>query len=681
MTRRLVPQLFVAMVCLSAIPVDAQEVASADPPAHVSFVDGGAVLERDGQVERSLTSMPLLAGDRIRTEGGRVEVLFADGSALHLDAGTTVDFQSDEVVRLLDGRIRLSIAGPARDVSYRVDAPSAWVQIADPGEYRVSIIRDGDVELGVLRGAAELVNERGRSYIRAGERTFARDGAAPSAPYVFNSAAWDSFDRWSEARRDQRLGVSAQYLPNDVRSYAATFDHYGSWRNEPEYGYVWYPRVQVGWRPYHHGRWVSLRPYGWTWVAIDPWGWPTHHYGRWGISGSSWFWIPGRHWSPAWVSWAYASDYVSWCPLGWNNRPVFQFINVNIYRGRRYSPWDGWTAVSRRHFGGSHFAVASASVRVDRRFDNTFVIRDRAPEARYAVARSQAPIRSAGRYAVPRGGGSIVSGERGDSINNRRLPAPSRAPRATSEALEQAGQGSRSPGAPLSRERSTADYARSRGTSGQERVAPGTTDRSTEAGAPARENPVREYRRVPRALPQRGESTGEVTTPPDGAVRAVPRSRQRQADDNAISAPDRDGRQDRRSSSSPSGGWSSPPSRSAPRSSGEVDVYRSTPGYRRAPAPDSGDSSRPTPRSSEVPSYRGGGSERMASPRNTAPSEMPGREAPSYRSMPDRPSPSRDRPSAAPAPRSEGGRPSSDGGGRQRSGGESSGGARRRGGN
>ena len=82
--------------------------------------------------------MPLLAGDRVAHAAGRVEVLFADGSTLHLDATRIVDFQSDEVVRLLDGRVRLNIPGPARDVSYRIDAPSAWVQISEPGEYRVA---------------------------------------------------------------------------------------------------------------------------------------------------------------------------------------------------------------------------------------------------------------------------------------------------------------------------------------------------------------------------------------------------------------------------------------------------------------------------------------------------------------------------------------------------------------
>ncbi len=166
-------------MCLWTLPAFAQESAptgqpATDPPAHISVVDGTALLERDGRTDTELLSMPLLAGDRVRTQAGRVEILFADGSALHLDEQTMVDFQSDEVVRLLGGRVRLSVSGPARDIAYRIDAPSAWVQINNPGEYRVSVLRGDEVELAVLRGGAELVNEQGRSYVSAGERTYAR---------------------------------------------------------------------------------------------------------------------------------------------------------------------------------------------------------------------------------------------------------------------------------------------------------------------------------------------------------------------------------------------------------------------------------------------------------------------------------------------------------------------------
>src|SRR5687767_4000632 len=429
MTRLTVSALCLMMVCLWGTPARAQEdVGASDPPAHISLVEGAAILERDGRSDTDLTSMPLLAGDRLRTQGGRVEVLFTDGSALHLDANTTVDFQSDEVVRLLEGRVRLSVAGRSRDLSYRIDAPSAWVQISTPGEYRISVLRSDEVELAVLRGSAELVNEQGRSYISAGERTFARAGTAPSAAYVFNSAAWDDFDRWSESRRDRRLGVSAQYLPEDVRRYAPAFETHGNWRYEQVHGYVWYPRVQVGWRPYHRGRWVSLRPYGWTWIAGDPWGWPTHHYGRWGISSGSWFWIPGRRWAPAWVSWAYAPGYVGWSPLGWNDRPIFQF-NVNVYGGRRYNPWDAWSVLPRHHFNASYVNVSRlASFRVDPQWRGRFVA-DRGPDGHFAVNRSTIPIRTVGRSSGYRSSPSADAF--GGTGRSRDFPAASRAPGTT----------------------------------------------------------------------------------------------------------------------------------------------------------------------------------------------------------------------------------------------------------
>src|SRR5512139_3200591 len=93
---------FAALLCLYAASAFAQQPLTATAaPAHVSFVDGAATLERDGQPDSSPLNMPLLAGDRLRTEDGRVEIVFGDGSTLHLDRDTVVDFQSDELVRLL----------------------------------------------------------------------------------------------------------------------------------------------------------------------------------------------------------------------------------------------------------------------------------------------------------------------------------------------------------------------------------------------------------------------------------------------------------------------------------------------------------------------------------------------------------------------------------------------------
>jgi hypothetical protein len=514
------------------------ETVAGDPPAHVSFVDGSAVLERDGQPDTAPVNMPLLAGDRLRTENGRVEILFADGSTLHLDSNTTLDFQSDELVRLLDGRLRLSIPGAQRSVSYRIDAATASALINRPGEYRIAILhggREGEIELAVIRGAAELVNDDGRTPLRAGERAYARTNAAPSYAYVFNSASWDSFDRWSEERRSERLGVSAQYLPDEVRQYGPSLDRYGSWRYDAAYGYVWYPRVAVDWRPYYHGRWVSLRPYGWTWVGADLWSWPTHHYGRWGISAGAWFWIPGRSWGPAWVSWAYAPGYVSWCPLGWNNRPVLQIVNVNLY-GRGYDPWRAWTAVSRRHFGVDYVNVHYVAGRTfDARTRGSFVPRSAAPEVRgYAVPRASAPIRVAGtapsrRPASPvytnlepgasrvgQGGQRVIVGQPRSSV------APDAGNRAarSGEAVPR-GPAARNPGEPRATDRSAPSI---------DAEPPGTSRRAV----PRDDSTYRGDATAPRAYtpgPERGipvspraEENAAGTTPPVYGRRAPERS-------------------------------------------------------------------------------------------------------------------------------------------------------------
>ena len=521
MLRRLVllPALAALIVPLTSRSARAQEPDTV-APAHVAFVEGAATLEREGRAENAPLNMPLLSGDRLRTSEGRVEILFSDGSTLYLDARTTIDFQSDELLRLIDGRVRVNIPGPARSMSYRIDSPAGSVRIAQPGDYRVSMLRgdrDTQVELAVVRGAGEVFTDQGSTPVRAGERAYASAGLAPSYPYTYNSATWDDFDRWSETRRAVRLGVSAQYLPAEVRTYAPMLDEYGDWRYNQPYGYVWYPRVAVGWRPYYYGRWMSYPRYGWTWVGLDRFGWPTHHYGRWGFSAGAWFWIPGARWSPAWVSWAYAPGYVSWCPLGFDNRAVFQ-INVNI-GNRYYSPWNAWTVVAAPHFGYGY--VHQRVIYVDRVFDRrsrpVFQPRASAPAFRdVAVPRNSAPIRWAGSRSLPSSGAAAASANSPEPW--RRQPG-GRTTASPGRATGSAGSSNASRDS-VTREGVRADHAVERGSS---------------VGLPASTRPPRDVpatRRAdvapgvmaPRAVP-RGPASDAAVSPrlgsatPGGAVR------------------------------------------------------------------------------------------------------------------------------------------------------------------
>jgi hypothetical protein len=325
-------------------------------PAHVSAVQGRAIVEREGRAEAVTENLPLLVGDRLRTEAGRLEVLLPDGSALALDADSTVDLLAGGLMRLLGGRMVLVVSRPAdgeprRD--YQVDARAGTVRFLTSGEYRVSVVGTGGapgVEAAVVRGQAAL--DAGGSSVRlsAGERATAEEGQGIASPRPFNSASTDAFYVWADQLRSERVGSQSNaYLPSDLQVYGGTFDRDGSWDSLPDYGDVWYPRVAPDWRPYYDGAWQAYG-WGWTFVGAGRWVWPTHHYGRWGHGARGWFWMPSAAWGPGWVSWGMATDYVAWCPLGLNDSPVFGFL-FGLSTGWHSDPWRGWTVAPQHAFG------------------------------------------------------------------------------------------------------------------------------------------------------------------------------------------------------------------------------------------------------------------------------------------------------------------------------------------
>jgi len=346
-----------AVVCLAVGPgVGAQTTADDHAtPAHVSAVQGGVTLERDGRAEAVTENLPLLVGDRLRTEAGRLELLLPDGSALALDSHSTVDLLAGGLMRLLGGRMVLVVSRPAdgeprRD--YQVDARAGMVRFLWSGEYRVSILEVAGVpgvEVAVVRGQAALDAEGASMRVSAGECVTAMEGQPLASPATFNSALADDFHAWADRLRSERVGGrSNAYLPSDLQVYGGTFDREGTWDNEPEYGYVWYPRVAADWRPYYDGGWYPYG-WGWTWVGAGRWVWPTHHYGRWGHGARGWFWMPTAGWGPGWVSWGIAANYVAWCPLGRNDGPVFG-LSFGFSTGWHSDPWRGWTVAPHRAF-------------------------------------------------------------------------------------------------------------------------------------------------------------------------------------------------------------------------------------------------------------------------------------------------------------------------------------------
>jgi len=120
---------------------------------------------------------------------------------------------------------------------------------------------------------------------------------------------------------------------------------YGTWIQDPQYGYVWRPDVdQSEFRPYYtNGRW-AMTEYGNTWVSNYDWGWAPFHYGRWVINSyRQWIWLPDTNWGPAWVDWRSGDGYYGWAPMA-------PSISINLSFGRRYVvPSFCWNFIPQRN--------------------------------------------------------------------------------------------------------------------------------------------------------------------------------------------------------------------------------------------------------------------------------------------------------------------------------------------
>lgn len=333
---------FFGAIALLALPA----VAGADEDyrhGRIRYVEDGVSIQRAAEpgAEEAEANVPFLPGDRIWTDDrGRVEFRFESGAFLRLDNATKLDYLDNPgdriVLRLWSGSLYVHEVGGGSD--FEIETPGGVVETRGRGVFRIDA-RPGETRVAVYDGEATLQGDRSVR-IREGQEVDARDGQIVRGPSDFDRGDADPFAMWADERHERARQARQRPadLPQEASSYYDELYDHGSWVREPTIGYVWRPRVAIGWQPYSHGRWMWTA-YGWTWLAYEPWGWAPFHYGRWGYSPAGWYWIPQRGWGPAWVSWAVGGPYVGWCPLGFGNRPLI--VHERRYRGGHAIPRAG----------------------------------------------------------------------------------------------------------------------------------------------------------------------------------------------------------------------------------------------------------------------------------------------------------------------------------------------------
>jgi hypothetical protein len=329
--------LFALALATTVLPnlASAQDQNQEDPPSRVArlgYMEGSVSFQPAGENDwvGAVDNRPMTTGDKVWADKDSRAELQLGSAVIRLSQNTGISFLNLDdrtaQVQLSSGSINVRVRRLDRDEAFEIDTPNLAFSIYQPGSYRLEASEDGTYSVVTIREGDGEATGNGQTYkVHAGQRaTF--NGTDSLNADVEQIGDPDQFDNWAY-NRDHRWenSRSAHYVSPDVVGYDDLDDN-GDWRDEGDYGHVWFPHVEAGWAPYHEGHWAWIDPWGYTWVDDASWGYAPFHYGRWVSVGGRWGWIAGpvevhAVYAPALVVFvggggvAFGGN-VAWFPLG-----------------------------------------------------------------------------------------------------------------------------------------------------------------------------------------------------------------------------------------------------------------------------------------------------------------------------------------------------------------------------
>ncbi len=306
-----------------------------DPPTRVArlgYIEGSVSFQPAGVDDwvQAVPNRPMTTGDQLWTDQQSRAELQLGSAVIRLSENTGFSFLSldDHTVQmqLSSGSINVRVRRLDQDDYFEVDTPNLAFTASQPGSYRIDASPDGGYTVVSLRDGAGQATGGGQTYTLNGGQRGTFYGTDSLNANVEDIYGRDPFDNWANDR-DRRYdqSASARYLSPDVVGYE-DLDENGDWRDDANYGHIWFPHIEAGWAPYHSGHWDWIEPWGYTWVDDSPWGYAPFHYGRWVSVGGRWGWVAGpvqvrAVYAPALVVFfggggAGFGGKVAWFPLG-----------------------------------------------------------------------------------------------------------------------------------------------------------------------------------------------------------------------------------------------------------------------------------------------------------------------------------------------------------------------------
>jgi hypothetical protein len=274
-----------------------------DPPGRVArlgYMEGSVSFQPAGETDwvGAVPNRPMSTGDQLWSDQDSKAEVQLGSAVIRLGANTGFSFlnlnDNTVQIQLSAGTINVTVRRLGDDDNFEIDTPNQAFTIFQPGHYRVEASADGSYTVISVRDGTGQATGNGETFDLHGGQRGTFSGTDQLYADVEDIYAPDDFDNWAY-NRDHRYDSSRSraYLAPDVVGFE-DLDDYGDWRDDPNYGHVWFPnQIDAGWAPYHRGHWDWISPWGWTWVDDFSWGYAPFHYGRWVSVGGRWGWVAG----------------------------------------------------------------------------------------------------------------------------------------------------------------------------------------------------------------------------------------------------------------------------------------------------------------------------------------------------------------------------------------------------
>jgi ferric-dicitrate binding protein FerR (iron transport regulator) len=271
----------------------------------LSDVKGNLALDRKTGLgfEQTMQNMPIVEGEKLKTEDGYAEVEFEDNTTMRLAPNSQVDFA---LLALRSSGAKASTMNVVKGTVYvSTESTKGNEFLLVVGDTKVTVtpsthlrleVNESRTVVSVFNGSAEV--QRGAETSTVGKKQSLTVGAEEMA--VAKKVQGQPYDDWDKESIDyhKRYAAANAAVAGGNSFGLSDLNYYGNFINAGGASF-WQPYfVGAGWSPYANGVWAFYPGAGYSWVSPYPWGWLPYHSGSWSFfPGYGWGWQPGGSWN------------------------------------------------------------------------------------------------------------------------------------------------------------------------------------------------------------------------------------------------------------------------------------------------------------------------------------------------------------------------------------------------